>query len=198
MQKQTGQRANTCADASAPAHMTFLYPRTQAPRDKIICVYNCCKVLNQVLLSARLEEAQHGRALPSAGADELLPMLIYAIMQVHHTVCCSVQCLSGCVQCMSPSTCHLMHCLLSKAFYVQKHNGMSISISKSVVMVVFIAVKVMFVMIKVHSPRAWWYSFICMAAHLSPCQQLCARATAHESDGNALMMGGLSSTRAKV
>ena len=42
----------------------------KAPRDKIVCVLNCCRIINNVLATA----AQEGEA---AGADDFLPVLIY-------------------------------------------------------------------------------------------------------------------------
>ena len=46
----------------------------KAPRDKIVCVLNCCRIINNVLATA----AQEGEA---AGADDFLPVLIYVTIR---------------------------------------------------------------------------------------------------------------------
>ena len=46
----------------------------KAPRDKIVCVLNCCRIINNVLATA----AQAGEA---AGADDFLPVLIYVTIR---------------------------------------------------------------------------------------------------------------------
>lgn len=49
----------------------------KAPRDKLVCILNCCKVINNLLLNASI--ASNGNA---PGADEFLPVLIYVTIKV--------------------------------------------------------------------------------------------------------------------
>ncbi|EKX41035.1 hypothetical protein GUITHDRAFT_40600, partial [Guillardia theta CCMP2712] len=44
----------------------------KSPKDKLVCLYNCCKVASQLLATTSSESA--------TGADELLPLLIYIII----------------------------------------------------------------------------------------------------------------------
>ncbi|GAA0158756.1 guanyl-nucleotide exchange factor [Lithospermum erythrorhizon] len=48
----------------------------KAPRDKIICILNCCKVINNLLLNATSDE-------DPPGADDFLPVLIYIIIKAN-------------------------------------------------------------------------------------------------------------------
>ncbi|RWR90144.1 vacuolar protein sorting-associated protein 9A [Cinnamomum micranthum f. kanehirae] len=45
----------------------------KAPRDKLVCILNCCKVINNLLLNASIASNEN-----PPGADEFLPVLIYA------------------------------------------------------------------------------------------------------------------------
>ncbi|KAK9271105.1 hypothetical protein L1049_026694 [Liquidambar formosana] len=45
----------------------------KAPREKLLCILNCCRVINNLLLNTSMTE---NRVL--AGADDFLPVLIYA------------------------------------------------------------------------------------------------------------------------
>ena len=49
----------------------------KAPRDKLVCILNCCKVINNLLHNASMasNEGTHG-------ADEFLPILIYVTLKV--------------------------------------------------------------------------------------------------------------------
>lgn len=49
----------------------------KAPRDKLVCILNCCKVINNLLVNASLASGQN-----SPGADEFLPVLIYVTIKV--------------------------------------------------------------------------------------------------------------------
>ncbi|KAL5538970.1 hypothetical protein UlMin_043308 [Ulmus minor] len=50
----------------------------KAPREKLQCVMNCCKVINNLLLNASVSE---NRVL--AGADDFLPVLIYVTIKAN-------------------------------------------------------------------------------------------------------------------
>lgn len=50
----------------------------KAPRDKMVCLLNCCKVISQLLNDAR---ADADEKLP--GADEFLPALIYVVLKAN-------------------------------------------------------------------------------------------------------------------
>ncbi|GMP62960.1 hypothetical protein CsSME_00024855 [Camellia sinensis var. sinensis] len=43
----------------------------KAPREKLLCILNCCRVINNLLLNASVSENR----VP--GADDFLPVLIY-------------------------------------------------------------------------------------------------------------------------
>lgn len=45
----------------------------KAPKDKLVCIHNCCKVLSNAILVANKGTGT------SASADDMLPMLIYAM-----------------------------------------------------------------------------------------------------------------------
>ncbi|KFK39302.1 hypothetical protein AALP_AA3G227000 [Arabis alpina] len=47
----------------------------KAPRDKLVCILNCCKVINNLLLNASNKNAH--------GADEFLPVLIYVTIKAN-------------------------------------------------------------------------------------------------------------------
>ncbi|CAK9170823.1 unnamed protein product, partial [Ilex paraguariensis] len=49
----------------------------KAPRDKLVCILNCCKVINNLLLNASVASNQN-----PPGADEFLPVLIYVTIKV--------------------------------------------------------------------------------------------------------------------
>ncbi|KAL5992906.1 Vacuolar protein sorting-associated protein 9A [Asimina triloba] len=48
----------------------------KAPRDKLVCILNCCKVINNLLLNASIASKDH-----PPGADEFLPVLIYVTIK---------------------------------------------------------------------------------------------------------------------
>lgn len=48
----------------------------KAPREKLLCILNCCRVINNLLLNASMSE---NRVL--AGADDFLPVLIYVTIK---------------------------------------------------------------------------------------------------------------------
>ncbi|KAK4387291.1 Vacuolar protein sorting-associated protein 9A [Sesamum angolense] len=50
----------------------------KAPRDKLVCILNCCKVINNLLLNASLAANED-----HPGADEFLPVLIYVTIKAN-------------------------------------------------------------------------------------------------------------------
>ncbi|XP_065006602.1 vacuolar protein sorting-associated protein 9A-like [Musa acuminata AAA Group] len=50
----------------------------KAPRDKLICILNCCKVINNLLLNASITSNEN-----PPGADEFLPVLIYVTIKAN-------------------------------------------------------------------------------------------------------------------
>lgn len=50
----------------------------KAPRDKLFCILNCCKVINNLLLNASLSSNDN-----PPGADEFLPILIYVTLKAN-------------------------------------------------------------------------------------------------------------------
>ncbi|KAL5076591.1 hypothetical protein RYX36_015575 [Vicia faba] len=50
----------------------------KAPRDKLICILNCCKVIGNLLLNASLASKDN-----PPGADEFLPVLIYVTLKAN-------------------------------------------------------------------------------------------------------------------
>jgi hypothetical protein len=50
----------------------------KAPRDKLLCILNCCKVINNLLLNASISSNEN-----PPGADEFLPVLIYVTIKAN-------------------------------------------------------------------------------------------------------------------
>ncbi|KAK1302216.1 Vacuolar protein sorting-associated protein 9A [Acorus calamus] len=50
----------------------------KAPRDKIVCILNCCKVINNLLLNASIASNEN-----TPGADEFLPVLIFVTIKAN-------------------------------------------------------------------------------------------------------------------
>lgn len=50
----------------------------KAPRDKLVCILNCCKVINNLLLNASIALNEN-----PPGADEFLPVLIYVTIKAN-------------------------------------------------------------------------------------------------------------------
>ncbi|KAL2339845.1 hypothetical protein Fmac_007785 [Flemingia macrophylla] len=50
----------------------------KAPRDKLVCILNCCKVISNLLLNASLASQEN-----PFGADEFLPVLIYVTIKAN-------------------------------------------------------------------------------------------------------------------
>lgn len=50
----------------------------KAPREKLVCILNCCKVINNLLLNASIASNEH-----PPGADEFLPVLIYVTLKAN-------------------------------------------------------------------------------------------------------------------
>lgn len=48
----------------------------KAPREKLLCILNCCRVINNLLLNAAMSENHI-----LAGADDFLPVLIYVTIK---------------------------------------------------------------------------------------------------------------------
>ena len=51
----------------------------KAPRDKLVCLLNCCRVINNLLLNAHMREGDGA----SPGADDFLPVLIYVLLKAN-------------------------------------------------------------------------------------------------------------------
>lgn len=49
----------------------------KAPRDKLVCILNCCKVITNLLHNASIASNEN-----PPGADEFLPVLIYVTLKV--------------------------------------------------------------------------------------------------------------------
>ncbi|XLS98218.1 hypothetical protein HN51_040953 [Arachis hypogaea] len=60
----------------------------KAPRDKLVCIPNCCKVIGNLLLNASLASKDS-----PPGAEDFLPVLIYVTIKVipifHHKLICT-------------------------------------------------------------------------------------------------------------
>ncbi|XP_078435656.1 vacuolar protein sorting-associated protein 9A-like [Wolffia australiana] len=50
----------------------------KAPRDKLVCILNCCKVINNLLINASIASSDN-----PPGADEFLPVLIYVTIKAN-------------------------------------------------------------------------------------------------------------------
>lgn len=50
----------------------------RAPRDKLVCILNCCKVINNLLFNASMASNEN-----PPGADEFLPVLIYVTIKAN-------------------------------------------------------------------------------------------------------------------
>ncbi|KAG8660438.1 hypothetical protein MANES_02G158500v8 [Manihot esculenta] len=50
----------------------------KAPRDKLVCILNCCKVINNLLLNASIASNEN-----PPGADEFLPVLIFVAIKAN-------------------------------------------------------------------------------------------------------------------
>lgn len=48
----------------------------KAPREKVLCIMNCCRIINNLLLNASISEN-----VELGGADDFLPVLIYIIIK---------------------------------------------------------------------------------------------------------------------
>lgn len=49
----------------------------KAPHDKLVCILNCCRVINNLLLNVSLATNDN-----PPGADDFLPILIYIVIKV--------------------------------------------------------------------------------------------------------------------
>ncbi|PON34878.1 VPS9 domain containing protein [Parasponia andersonii] len=54
----------------------------KSPREKLLCIVNCCKVINNLLLNVSMSE---NRVL--AGADDFLPLLIFVTIKASSSLC---------------------------------------------------------------------------------------------------------------
>eukprot|EP01113_Clastostelium_recurvatum_P002677 TRINITY_DN11134_c0_g1_i1.p1 TRINITY_DN11134_c0_g1~~TRINITY_DN11134_c0_g1_i1.p1 ORF type:complete len:892 (-),score=240.99 TRINITY_DN11134_c0_g1_i1:1222-3897(-) len=59
----------------------------KTPRDKMVCVFNCCKVVYNLLSSP--SSTGDGQPATAAGADEFLPLLIYVVLRANPPMLCS-------------------------------------------------------------------------------------------------------------
>lgn len=58
----------------------------KAPREKLLCILNCCRVINNLLLNASMSE---NRVM--AGADDFLPVLIYVTIKAGQSSSAALQ-----------------------------------------------------------------------------------------------------------
>ena len=56
----------------------------KAPREKLLCILNCCKVISNLILNASIAANEN-----PPGADEFLPVLIYVTIKVRSVVRCT-------------------------------------------------------------------------------------------------------------
>ena len=71
----------------------------RTPRDKLVCVLNCCKRINSSLSVT---------SAGSHGADEFFPVLIFVLLQARDRACAPQKMIcmrSLCVHCLSPRCC---------------------------------------------------------------------------------------------
>lgn len=54
----------------------------KAPRDKLVCILNCCRVINNLLLNVSIGSKDN-----PPGADDFLPVLIYVVIKVSVLLC---------------------------------------------------------------------------------------------------------------
>ena len=64
----------------------------KAPGEKLRCVVNCCKVINNLLLNASMSEN-----LVLAGADDFLPLLIFVTIKASSPLCHSANHSFNCI-----------------------------------------------------------------------------------------------------
>ena len=76
----------------------------RTPRDKLVCVLNCCKRINSSLSVT---------SAGSHGADEFFPVLIFVLLQARDRACAPHK-LSACVLCMCTARAPRVHCLSSR------------------------------------------------------------------------------------
>lgn len=57
----------------------------KAPRDKLVCILNCCKVINNLLINASIALKDN-----PPGADDFLPVLIYVTLKASAVFFCKV------------------------------------------------------------------------------------------------------------
>jgi len=55
----------------------------KAPRDKLVCILNACRVINDVLKRTLEESSASGAKTQSFSADDFLPLLIYACIKAN-------------------------------------------------------------------------------------------------------------------
>jgi len=55
----------------------------KAPRDKLVCILNCCRVINNLLLNVSIGSKDN-----PPGADDFLPVLIYVVIKVSNLLIC--------------------------------------------------------------------------------------------------------------
>ncbi|KAG6655616.1 vacuolar protein sorting-associated protein 9A-like isoform X1 [Carya illinoinensis] len=73
--KPTYQNETSWLLAQKELHKINMY---KAPRDKLVCILNCCKVISNLLLNASIASNEN-----PPGADEFLPVLIYVTIKAN-------------------------------------------------------------------------------------------------------------------
>jgi hypothetical protein len=59
----------------------------RVPRDKLICLLNCCKIVNSLIRTAQLK-----RGPVQISAHNFLPLLIYTVIKYESLACVSHVC----------------------------------------------------------------------------------------------------------
>jgi hypothetical protein len=101
----------------------------KAPRQKLLCMMNCCKVINSLLLST----ASKSQTRVIAGADEFLPVLIYVVIKANppqlHSNLKFIKLYRREAKLVSEAAYYLTHFLSAKTF-ISELNAKSLSIDE--------------------------------------------------------------------
>lgn len=100
----------------------------KAPRDKLMCIFNCCKVINDLLLNVTYTSGEY-----SVGADDFLPVLIYVIIKANppqlHSNLLYIQ-RYRCQSRLVSEVAYYFTNFLSAVYFIRNLNAESLSIDK--------------------------------------------------------------------